>query len=420
MTAWADIRAWQKLLLPALAALVGLALAIGLSASAAQAQSAADGRVTGLSAAVENGETVVTVRLTRAVRYRVFALPQPSPRLVADMDHVTWAVRGGAQAGVAPGAGLVRQFRFAQKSPTESRLVMDLNGPARIVSQEMSVALGGRALRLRLAPANGEVFAKAAPAAPAKAAKAANTAVGPVRPDARRRFVIVIDPGHGGKDPGAIGYSGKNYEKHVVLASGLVLRDILRRDPRFQVVMTRDTDVFLTLQRRIVTAREARADLFISLHADAAPPNVRVRGATVYTLSEEGGQRARQLLNTENWTIAPGNQSRDNAVTSILKDLTQRDTKNQSATFAQTLLERLRPVSALTGSSHRRAGFFVLLSPTVPAVLLELGFMTTQEDENRLVDPAYRRGQMQATADAITAYFSRPEVTRTAGRTKDK
>jgi N-acetylmuramoyl-L-alanine amidase len=372
----------------ALFAVVALVLGIGFGAPGAFAQSQPEGRVTGLSATVENGETVISVRMTRAVRYRVFALPQPSPRLVADLDRVTWALSGRAQAGTVRGAGLVRQIRFAQKSSTESRLVMDLSTPARIVSQELAVGFGGRVLRLRLAPVNGEAFARAAPLPAPKAIKSVDQPTGPIRPDARRRFVIVIDPGHGGKDPGATGFSKKNYEKTIVLASGLALRDILRRDPRFQVVMTRETDVFLPLQRRIVIAREARADLFISLHADAAPPNVRVRGATVYTLSEEGGQRARQLLNSENWTIAPGNQSRDNAVTSILKDLTQRDTKNQSAVFAQTLLE--------------------------------LGFMTTEEDETRLMDPAYRRGQMQATAQAIVAYFSRPEVSQATSRPKAK
>ncbi|NJR20634.1 MAG: N-acetylmuramoyl-L-alanine amidase, partial [Hyphomonadaceae bacterium] len=191
------------------------------------------------------------------------------------------------------------------------------------------------------------------------------------------------------------------------LASGIALRDYLRRDRRFEVILTRDTDVFLTLERRILIARDRRADLFISLHADAAPQNVRIRGATVYTLSEEGGQRARRLLNNENWSIAPSNRSQDPSVTDILRDLTQRDTKNQSAIFGQLLIQQLQTAGPVTATSHRRAGFFVLLSPRVPAVLLELGFLTTQEDAARLADPAFRSRQMASAARAISTYFDR-------------
>lgn len=362
-------------------------------------------RLTGLEVTADGPATLVRLRLDRDVGYRFFGLTDPTLRLVLDLDRVDFALGGGA-GGQRGGTGLVSQVRWAQKSDLESRVVLDLSSPVRVVSHRIESGLGTRFLRLELVPASVEAFRQSAPVT-VRLARADADRPSPQRPDAaaQRRFTVVIDPGHGGRDPGAPGASGESFEKQMTLASGLLLRDILQRSPRYRVVMTRDTDIFIPLERRIVIAREARADLFISLHADAAP-RADIEGATVYTLSEEGGQRSRRLLNNENWTIAPSNRSDDPRLNDILRDMTQRDTKNQSATFAEMLLDRLRPVGPLTGSSHRRAGFFVLLSPTVPAVLLEMGFMTDPDDERRLRDPAFRRSQMTATARAIDAYVA--------------
>jgi N-acetylmuramoyl-L-alanine amidase len=287
--------------------------------------------------------------------------------------------------------------------------VLDLTGPVTVARHEMASRLGGRTLRLVLAAATPAAFAAMAPISEGRmpGTRQANAEPGAQAPARKARYTIVIDAGHGGRDPGAIGQSRTFYEKHATLASALLLEEYLRRDPRFNVVMTRRTDIFLTLQQRIDIARERNADLFISLHADAAPADVRVNGATVYTLSEEGVQRSRRLLTTENWNIVPESAADDAEVSSILADLTRRDTTNQSALFAQGLLGALGEVGPLTRSSHRRAGFFVLLSPTVPAVLLEMGFMTDAEDEARLQDPAFRQRQMRATAAAIGTYFGR-------------
>jgi N-acetylmuramoyl-L-alanine amidase len=387
-------------------------------AAVAQAQTG-QSRITAMNASQSGPNTIVTIRLDRNTSYRVFSLAQPSPRLVIDMPLVTFAV-GNGKAGTVNGGGGVNSFRFAQKSETESRIVIDLKSPMRVQKQEIVGVLGGRALRLELVPTTAAVFASAAPP-PKVIAKAASLPVpAPMKQGQNgRRFIIVIDPGHGGKDPGAIGLGGALIEKDTTLASAIALRDFLRRDRRFEVVLTRDTDIFLTLERRILTARDRRADLFISLHADAAPPTARVSGATVYTLSEEGGQRARRLLNNDNWSIAPSNRTQDQSVLDILRDLTQRDTKNQSAIFGQGLIEQLRRVGPLTASSHRRAGFFVLLSPRVPAVLMEMGFVTNPEDAARLADPQFRSRQMAATARAISGYFDRVQVvsgTPAAGR----
>jgi N-acetylmuramoyl-L-alanine amidase len=381
----------------------------------AQAQSnvrgvEAPGRISGMSASQSGNSTIVSIRLDRPIDYRVFSLAQPSPRLVVDVPRVTFSLGNGQSGSVAGGAG-VNSFRFAQKSSTESRIVIDLKSPMRVARQEIVSVLGGRALRLELVPTSAEAFASEAPPPKTITPAASLPVPAPLKQGQNgRRYVIVIDAGHGGKDPGASGLEGQLIEKNVTLASAIALRDFLRRDRRFEVILTRDTDVFLTLERRILTARDRRADLFISLHADAAPPTARVNGATVYTLSEEGGERARRLLNNDNWSIAPSNRTQDQSVIDILRDLTQRDTKNQSAVFGQGLIDQIRRVGPVTATSHRRAGFFVLLSPRVPAVLLEMGFVTNPEDAARLNDPAFRSRQMGSAARAISDYFDRLQV----------
>ncbi len=376
----------------------------------AQAQSSGLPRVSAITTNQAAEATIVTIRLDQTLKYRFFALPTPSPRIVIDMPRVNWGL-GNGKAGTLIGEGGVSQIRFADKSQAESRIVLDLTGPMRVRKHEIVRILGGKQLRLELVPTNSSTFATTAPLPKPRGAEKLNGALTPIRPNpSGRRFVIVIDPGHGGKDPGATGVSGTLFEKEVTLASAILLRDYLRRDRRFDVILTRDTDVFLTLERRILTARDKRADLFISLHADSAPLGSRAVGATVYTLSEAGGQRARQLLNNDNWSIAQPNQTQDKSVMEILRDLTQRDTKNQSAIFGQSLIGEIRKIGPVTQTSHRRAGFFVLLSPRVPAVLLEMGFMSHPEDEARLGNPQFRSRQMAATAKSISTYFDRVQV----------
>lgn len=395
------------------------ASAVGNGQAQAQISNAPANRNMARVSAIETSQTtdatVLSIRLDQNITYRLFALSSPSPRIVIDMPRVNWGL-GNGKSGVLVGQGGISQIRFADKSQTESRIVLDLTGPMRVRKQEIVGVLGGRQLRLELVPTNPKTFVTAAPPPKPKVVEKAQTVPSPIRPGtAGRRFVVVIDPGHGGKDPGATGISGALYEKEVTLASALLLRDYLKRDRRFDVILTRDTDVFLTLERRILIARDRRADLFISLHADSAPAGSRAVGATVYTLSEAGGQRARQLLNKDNWSIAPPNQTSDKSVIEILRDLTQRDTKNQSAIFGQSLIGEIRRIGPVTQTSHRRAGFFVLLSPRVPAVLLEMGFMSHPEDEARLANPQFRSRQMAATAKAISDYFDRVQVVTGSG-----
>jgi N-acetylmuramoyl-L-alanine amidase len=228
----------------------------------------------------------------------------------------------------------------------------------------------------------------------------------------RLKKVIVIDAGHGGHDPGAKG--SQTNEKDINLAAALSLKERLDRSGHYKVILTRDTDVFVPLENRVQIARHSNADLFISLHSDSGS-NSQTRGASVYTLSDKGSDRAaRNALEKNNWFYDVNLPAQDKAVKQILLDLTQRATKNRSASFAQLLLARIDDHVQLLARSHRDAGFVVLLAPDVPAVLLEMGFITNVEDEALLAERESRQDFMDSVGDSIDAYFD--EELRIASR----
>lgn len=220
-----------------------------------------------------------------------------------------------------------------------------------------------------------------------------------VRSDGRR--TVVIDAGHGGKDPGAM--SGGRQEKDLTLAAALALKARLEQTGRYRVVLTRDRDVYIPLDIRVQIARRANADLFLSLHADAGPDEA-VRGASVYTLADRAVERSAKLVTRDDWFMKTAYRS-DQSVSGILFDLTQRATKNRSATFAQILLDEIGDEQALLRRSHREAGLAVLLAPDVPAVLLEMGFITNPDDQALLANPDSRSRLVGAVASAIDIYF---------------
>jgi N-acetylmuramoyl-L-alanine amidase len=216
------------------------------------------------------------------------------------------------------------------------------------------------------------------------------------------RKVIVIDPGHGGHDPGALGSMSR--EKDLNLAAARVLRARLEATGRYRVVMTRTSDVYVPLPVRVQIARRANADLFISLHSDSGPADA-ARGATVYTLSDKGSERVvRGVTDRDDWLMNADLPGQTPAVGQILHDLTQRATRNRSDAFAEALLDHIGD-RAQAHASHRDAGFMVLLAPDVPAVLLEMGFITNVDDEQLLNSPAQRDHFMREVAAAIDDYF---------------
>lgn len=407
----------------------GLCLAAAMSLPAT---AVAPARVLGADVSAVGGRTEVSVTVDRVMDARVFLLSGPD-RFVIDVP----GARAAGSLQPAP-VGAVRGVRHARQPDGAMRVVFDLAAPARVAERRVEdAAHGAHRLVFQLEGALGAPtaagvatmsarspvprgaapveFARTSLAArptPGRSTRPASPAVAE-RPNASSsatpaersgQRVIVIDAGHGGHDPGALGRTGLR-EKDVVLAAARDLRDQLEARG-YRVVMTRDGDKYVDHEDRVAIGRREKADLFISLHADAHS-NPDARGASVYTLSASGETRARRMMGRQDWVVDLGDAPRDERVQSILVNLTQRETTSRSAEFAQTLIAELGREAPLLRNTHRSAGFFVLLAPDVPAVLLELGFMTHAGDEARLGDPAVRRRMAGAVADSIDVYFAR-------------
>ncbi|MBX3481413.1 MAG: N-acetylmuramoyl-L-alanine amidase [Caulobacter sp.] len=236
-----------------------------------------------------------------------------------------------------------------------------------------------------------EVASRREPATPIKASRR------------NGRKVIVIDAGHGGHDPGALGRNAQ--EKDVTLSAALALKKRLEKTGRYTVILTRDSDVYVPLDGRVRIARRADADLFISLHADAGPESTS--GASVYTLSEKGEGRVGKVLNKDDWLMNASVNGGDRGVGQILLDLSQRATKNRSAAFAELLVDEISDVTPMLRRSHRDANLMVLLAPDVPAVLLEMGFITSPNDESLLTSATSQARLADRVGDAIDRWFSK-------------
>lgn len=225
--------------------------------------------------------------------------------------------------------------------------------------------------------------------------------------------IVVIDPGHGGRDPGALGQSG-TLEKMVTLAAAKKLKEILEARGGYKVVLTRNEDETIRPEDRETLARKAGADLFISLHADAiAQP--AVRGGSVYTLSEEGTVRSANLAKAQgDYQVYDVALNDYESIAGILLDKAQDKTLTNSSRFAEILIEKLAGKTPLLNRSHRKGDLRVLLAADVPAVLFEMAFISNAKDEANLVSPVWRERAMTAAADAIDAYFDSEALQRHA------
>ena len=378
-------------------------LALGVAAAAAAVREDASAGVLKVRLGGDAHQTRVVIELDRAARGRVIDGAAPDAVVLA-LSQV------GASDGMqGAGAGLVKGWSV-EDAAGGARIRLDLVRPAE-VKRRFLLAPGDGASVYRYVidlaetaePSAGTPAAAAAgpERRPSETARAERVKA-PLQPVSPAKKVVVIDAGHGGKDPGALG--AENHEKDLTLAAARALRERLERSGRYKVVLTRDTDVFVPLERRVQIARRANADLFISLHADSGS-DPAVRGATVYTLSEKGADRAARRAFQRDSFIDVALPGSDDAVNRILLDLTQRGTVNRSSTFAETLLHRIADRTPLLQRSHRDAGYMVLLAPDVPAVLLEMGFVTNPDDERLLADPDHRGELMDGVAQAIDDYF---------------
>jgi len=222
------------------------------------------------------------------------------------------------------------------------------------------------------------------------------------------KHVVVIDPGHGGVDPGASSVGGI-FEKELTLVAAKELKRQLDASGRYQVVLTRDRDIFLPLRERVQIARAAHAELFISLHADSIVGS-SITGSTVYTLSAKASDaEAAALAADENKAdaIAGANLGDyPDEVADILIDLAQRETKNDSAKYAHDLVDQLDKNGRTVEHGIRSGGFAVLKAPDFPSFLLEMGYLSNAKEERELRDPAYRTRLMSSVRRAIDLYFA--------------
>ncbi len=408
-------------------------------------------------------KTRIVLELDRPATFRAFVLDSPW-RIVVDMPSFTWkagTVRRSDEGGIT-------DVRQGQMDADTSRLVIDVDQPVALVTAFVLPAEGGRPDRLVIdyRPVTAAQFAQnkdrvlgtrgapttttatttaAAPAAtsPQRAvsaqvqagipipgtkpqaaassstAQSAATASGrtsgapaPASVPPSERPLIVLDPGHGGIDPGAIGTNGI-LEKDVTLSMARELKEMLEQTGRYRVRLTRETDVFMRLDQRVAVARRHNAALFISLHADSLDKR-NVSGASIYTLSETASdtQTARLAERENKADIIAGKDltHEDKQVAGILIDLAMRDTMNQSKFLANTIVDTLGDYNiSLLVRPHRYAGFAVLRAPDVPSVLFEMGFLSNAQDARNLARRDYRRQIGTALVSGIDAYFDRIE-----------
>ncbi|MDO8882931.1 MAG: N-acetylmuramoyl-L-alanine amidase [Pseudotabrizicola sp.] len=347
----------------------------------------------------QRGGVAVEFALSQPVPWRVRVLDEP-PRLVLDMREVDWtglaAVDQASDAIVGIRAGVVRQGW--------SRLVMELSGPYLVSRADMVTVDSGAKVRLRLAPAAGPEFAAlAALPEPADWALPAVADLPKPVPRGAGPLVVVLDPGHGGLDPGAErdGYT----EAGLMLTFARELKDLLLRDGDFLVILTREEDDFVPLEARISIARAAGAHVFLSLHADAIAEGEAV-GATIYSLAEEASDAASQALaeRHDRADLLSGVDltAQDDLVATVLMDMARTETGPRIERLALALEGAIKG-AGLRMHRHPRqtAGFSVLKSPDIPSVLIELGFMSSARDLARLIDPEWRTKMAVALRDGL-------------------
>ena len=335
--------------------------------------------------------------LSGPVQYKTFSLSTPE-RLIVDL-------RGASLSGdfsqLARGNTVIRSIRSGRFGQGDTRIVLDLSGPVQLNS-------------FLLPPQDGQgdrLVLDLKPSAPLNIAEATEARVDKAHP--RRDVIVVVDPGHGGKDPGAVGAKGER-EKDVVLSIAQLLAKRLKREKGFDVKLVRNDDFFVPLRKRVEIARKHNADIFISVHADAAP-RLTASGASVYCLSEGGATSAtaRFMAQRENGADLLGATSllnlkdKDPMLAGVILDMSMNATIAASLQLGSTVLGSLAAITSLHQKRVEQAGFAVLKSPDVPSILVETGFISNARDSQRLVTARHQQAVADGLFEGLQRYFQK-------------
>lgn len=378
---------------------------LAASALAEGAAVATDGRVVG-----DESRTRFVLDLSGEVDLSAFTLAEPY-RVVIDLPEIDFRLPAGTGS---TGRGLVSDWRYGQFAAGRSRIVLDVTGPVKIDKAFVLPAVENQPARmvldlLKTTTAAFEEDLKKSQLARDSANEPVQKADQLPPPDRSKREkpLIVIDAGHGGVDSGTISASGI-LEKDIVLAFAKKLQERLEQTGKVAVLLTRTDDTFLPLGARVQFGRDHAADLFLSIHADSEHEG-SVRGATVYTLSDKASDREAAALaakeNASDLIAGLDLQKEADGVTDILVDLTRRETRNFSASFANGLVGDLASTTRMIKNPRRSAGFQVLRAHDVPSVLVEIGYLSNDQDEKLLTSDEWRSRVADATTQAVLRFF---------------
>ena len=428
-------------------------LAVLVSSGAASISFAAP-KVLAVRAWPGRSSTRVTIESDEELRFFVSTLANPD-RAVVDLTDVR-ADQTFQQAleALKSDTGIVARARIGQFRPDTARLVLELKGATETAAFALPpVGQYRHRLVIDLTPTDSDTIAEflakladresqlermqqeaakgsaasgatdkpapkapgeaSAPKAPPKTPSATPPSPSATKPSSNRPFVVVLDPGHGGEDPGAIGPAG-TYEKTVVLAIAQKTKFLLEQDKRFVVFMTRDEDVFVPLGERVKKARSVNADVFVSIHADAFTRR-EARGSSVYALSERGASSAaaRWIADKENQSDLIGGvrlRGRDPELAKMILEMNQSITNADSAKLGSGLLAEIRQVNRMHKERLEFANFAVLRAPDVPSILIETAFISNPEEERRLASDAHQLRLARAIRSGIRRFLTQQTI----------
>ena len=383
-----------------------LSITLFFAISSAHAQD--PNQITNISTVDQNNQTELKFELSAPPQYKVFTIPNPE-RLVIDFNDAVLVANINDFSHP-----LFLSLRNNSHNSEQLRIVFDLKSSVKINRSTLTKSgVNKYYVTINLFPDDRNIYKKAPYKTGGepinKAIYKKTDRVKYVVKNAKAPPTIIIDAGHGGKDPGTIGKFGKSKEKDITLGYARELKRQLDKTKKYKVFLTRDQDYFISLNERVDKARKVKADLFISLHADSSPDD-NTSGLSIYSLSEKSSDKQAGLLaQKENKSDIIGGADFSDESGDILKtliNLSQRSTMNDSAKFAEIVIKSILENNIETlQKTHRFAGFRVLTAPDVPSVLIEMGYLSNQAEEKKLNSLQHKKEVSEALVDAVGNYF---------------